>query len=112
VAKTFDPALGSDLDWVRLLIGDKDVATAKLSDEEIRAILTESENNRYSAAALAGELLLTKAGGVTSKTVDDLSITYSDNPEGAYRNYLGGLRIRGLVRRRGVMRILGDQSDR
>jgi hypothetical protein len=109
MAATYDPNLTSDLDWVRRLIGDTDVANARVSDEEIRALLTE-KGNRFLAAATAGDFMLARAGSMISKSVGDLSISWSDNPEGAYRKYVQSLRLQGMSQTRGVLRIMGDCS--
>lgn len=93
---TYDPTLSSDLDWVRFLIGDRtsDAATAKLQDEEITAVLQE-EPNKYFAAARCGEQIIAQGQGAVSKSVGDLSISYGDSPESAYRAYLKNLREEG-----------------
>jgi hypothetical protein len=92
---SYDPSLGTDRDWVRLLIGDRDIESAKLQDEEINALLRE-EPNKYLAAARAGELILGSRGGVTMKTVSDLSIMYGDSPTSSYRAHINVLRQRGI----------------
>lgn len=93
---SYDPTLPTDRDWVRFLIGDRtaDQDTAKLSDEEIDAVLRE-EPNKYFAAARCGDQIIAQGQGAVSKSVDDLSIEYGDDAESAYRAYLQGLREEG-----------------
>lgn len=91
---SYDPALASDVHWVRFLIGDRTQPSYQLHDEEITAVLTE-EGNKYLAAARCGRILLSRGGKAVSKAVDGLSISYSDNPQGAYGKYLDGLYERG-----------------
>lgn len=94
MSATYDPTLPSDVSWVRFLVGDRDVTKAVLSDEEIGAVLAE-EANKYLAAARVGEVILTRGRGVISKSVGDLSLSYGDSPESAYRSHLQTLRERG-----------------
>jgi hypothetical protein len=93
---SYDHTLGTDRDWVRFLIGDhpKDLTKAVLQDEEINALLSE-EQNKYYAAAMAGDIVVARLGGAVSKQVGELGITYGDSPESAYRTYLTNLRYRG-----------------
>lgn len=96
---TFDPALATSRDWVRLEIGDHVVATALLEDESIDYVLAE-ESNKYLAAARCAEILIarweTKRGGRTEKQVDNLRIRYSDGTtESDYRQHIKWLRERG-----------------
>ena len=94
MSATYDPTLPTDRDWVRFLVGDRVVASNILEDEEIDALLLE-EANKYLAAARAGEVILSRSRGVVSKTVADLSLTYGDSPESAYRTHLQRLREKG-----------------
>jgi hypothetical protein len=97
VSATYDPGLASDLFWVRFLIGDKDVERVTLQDEEILAVLGE-EANKYLAASRCGRLILARGrGGISSKSVDGLSISYDASPEGAYGKYLDDLHQRGVA---------------
>lgn len=91
---TYDPTLRSDLDWVRLLAGDRDVTNYTVSDEEILAALDE-EPNKYFAAAVICDLILTKTGGIIDKQVGDLRIKWNDSPKSAYQEYIMYLRQRG-----------------
>ncbi len=99
---TYDPSLSTDKDWVRLLIGDRDTSfkadgttpKATLDDNEILALLVE-EPNKYLAAARAAGLILNRTRGMISKQVDDLRITYGDDPESSYRKHIEKLEARG-----------------
>jgi len=95
MSASYDPGLGTDLYWVRFNIGDRDVANASLQDEEITAVLAE-EANRYLAASRCGRLILARGrGGIASKSVDGLSISYDSSPDNAYGRYLDSLHKRG-----------------
>lgn len=93
MASEYDPRLLTDKDWVRFLTGDRTAPWA-LTDPEITAVLAE-EANKYLAAARCGEVILSKGRGAVSKSVGNLSISYGDSPEGAYRSHLTRLRERG-----------------
>jgi len=94
VAFSYDPTLASDLDWVRFLIGDR-AQPSVLEDEEITAVLAE-EANKYLAAARCGRFILARGrAGVTSKSVDGLSLSYDSSPDGAYGRYCAELHQRG-----------------
>lgn len=83
---SYNPAVPSDLDFVRLKCGDTDPTSPQLQDEEIAALLADEANFfpgstlavRYSAAATALSMLLARwagAGrGVVSIQVSRLSI--------------------------------------
>lgn len=110
MSATYDASLPTDKDWVRFLVGDRTVSSAVLQDEEIAALLVE-EKNKYLAAARAGETILARTQGVVSKQVDDLSISFGDSAESAYRAHIKSLRERGatlLLRKSGssVFRLL------
>lgn len=110
MSKTYDPVLSTEKDFVRAQIGDKRVGSMVLEDQEIEALL-EEEENKYLAAARAGELILNRGGAAVSKSVADLSLSWSDNPEGAYGAHLKKLRERGcelLMKRSGssILRVL------
>lgn len=112
MSQTYDPTLSTDKDWVRFLVGDRVVdGTAVLEDEEIEALLVE-EPNKYMAAARACEVILADRGDVVSKSVDDLSISYSGSAESAYREHVRKLKQRGATEamktagKSAVMRVL------
>jgi hypothetical protein len=91
---TYDRTLPTDRDWVRFLIGDTTDSTNRLQDEEIDAVLRE-EPNKYLAAARCGERIFELGFGAVSKSVEGLSLSYSDSPEGAFRSHLQKLREKG-----------------
>lgn len=92
--QTYDAALPTDKDWVRLLVGDRDMSAPKLQDEEIDALVLENKN-KYLAAAAAAELILARTHGMVEKQVGDLKIKYSDDVKSAYRDYIKHLREKG-----------------
>ena len=104
---SFDPALPTDKDWVRLLVGDYDPTDETLSDDTINAIIAEvlahgasAEGAKYCAAAQAGGLMAASwtatSGGKAEKTVSKLSIQYSGGGSGSaievYNGYIAGLK--------------------
>lgn len=103
---SFNPALPTDRDWVRLLIGDDDPLHEQLADETIDAILTEVLANgasaagaKYCAAAQAGQLAaagwVAGQAGKVEKQVSKLRIVYGGGGQNsaleAYNTYLAGL---------------------
>lgn len=94
MAATYNSALPTDKDWVRFLCGDRDVAAAKLQDEEIAALLTE-EQNKYLAAARACDAILARSGGLVVKQVGDLKLQYSGTGSSAYSEHARLLREKG-----------------
>lgn len=100
---SYNPTLSTDVDWVRFLTGDRVVSPAskaKLTNEEITAVLAE-EANKYLAAARCLESLYVqwKAQGadVVEKQVGDLRIRRNDNESaaGAVSALISSLRQRG-----------------
>lgn len=106
MAATFDAALQTDKDWVRLLIGDTDSPFA-VEDESIKAIIIEvtrlganGEGIKYCAAAQAGELVAAgwtaASAGKVEKAVSKLRIQYGGSGGGSaielYNGYLAGLK--------------------
>ncbi len=91
---SYDPELDTDKDWVRFLTGDRVESRYRLEDEEILALLTE-EQNKYLAAARAGEILLGRSDGIIEKWVDGLRIKKGSSAEQTYRDHLKSLRERG-----------------
>lgn len=104
---SFDPALSTTKDWVRLLVGDDDPANESLADDTINAIITEvtnlgasGEGIKYCAAAQAGELLAASwtanSAGKVEKAVSKLRIQYGGGGAGSaietYNTYLAGLK--------------------
>jgi hypothetical protein len=102
MADTYDASLPTDLDWVRFLIYDRDPTKARIHDSEIIAALAEEQAIagggtghylKYLTAASVGQALLAKSGGVTSKHVEGLSISWGGKD---YQDYLTTLRQRGI----------------
>ena len=104
---SFDPALPTNRDWVRLLIGDDDPLSESLADATIDAIIAEVTNQgaagdgiKYCAAAQAGELLAAgwtaASAGKVEKAVSKLRIQYGGGGSGSsidiYNAYLAGLK--------------------
>ena len=79
---SFDPSLGTDRDWVRLLVGDTDTANEYLTDAEYDMVVTEQTaggaSRKYFAAALALPMLYAKwnaeGKGVVDKQMSKLRI--------------------------------------
>jgi hypothetical protein len=88
---TYDPRLPTDKDWVRFLVGDRNMEQAVLSDEEIRATLS-IVSNVYCAAALCAQTAVARTGGVVEKQVGDLTIKYSDQDNSSYSDHIDWLR--------------------
>lgn len=82
VTATYDPSLPADLDHVRFLIGDTNTDDAKLSDEEILAVIDEETATglalKYYVAASCLSVLRTRwssqGEGVLEKQVGDLRV--------------------------------------
>ncbi len=94
MSATYERTLLTDLDWVRFLVGDTNISSALLQDEEIDAIISEEvafgitgQALKYYAAARCLSSLLSRwssAGqGITRKTVDDLSIWWQSDGSGS-----------------------------
>ena len=77
---------------VRLLIRDIDSTRPLFQDEEIDWQLTQ-EANVYMVGAALCDMLISKGGGVRSKKVGELTITYDAS---FYRELSGQLRARGF----------------
>lgn len=76
---------------VRFLIRDTNTDRPLFDDDEITWQISQ-EANIYTAAAGLCDILVTKAGGVKSKKVGELAITYD---VGFYRSLSANLRARG-----------------
>ena len=96
MAKTFDPALPEDKDWIRFKIGDAIVTSAVLEDETIVAILG-MELNKWFAAAECAQAITAKGKGLASKKVEDLELTYEDSADSAYQRLIEDLREEGAL---------------
>ena len=96
MSKTYNATLATDKDWVRFLVGDRNVSEAILEDEEIAALLVE-EPNKYLAAARAAEAVYSRTGGIVEKQVGDLQVKYASSSSQAYRDHIKALRERGAL---------------
>lgn len=118
-AYTYDPAIPTDKDAVRMLSGDTDVDSnargvtkARLSDEELEWLLRE-EANKYLAAARACEFVIAKTGGLVAKQVDNLRLQWGDNAsaKSVYTEYIRHLREKGALLTHSkprIFRVLGS----
>lgn len=109
MAATYTNTLPTHKDWVRFLIGDTNIASAQLQDEEIAALINEQLNQHtdgdwihYLAAAVALDGLRAKwtamGAGIVSKQVSRLSITLGaagGSADDALKNRIKELRERG-----------------
>lgn len=79
MAWTYNPALATDADRVRLLLGDTNAADPLISDEEIAAMLTQ-EGGVTEAAARAAETLVIICGRKAQEVTDDIGqrVKYGD----------------------------------
>jgi hypothetical protein len=93
---TYEPTLPSDKDWVRFLVGDRDLTDPALQDEEIDAALLIYPN-KWIAAANLGQRILDAGAGAVSKSVGDLSISYGGLSETAFSDHLKKLQERGAA---------------
>jgi hypothetical protein len=90
---TYDENLSTEKDYIRFRIGDR-AATFILSDEEIVAI-NASEPNKFYAAAVCAQTIMTRGKGLVSKRVKQLEIEYADDEQSAYMRLIEGLRAEG-----------------
>lgn len=75
----------SNKDEVRFLIGDTDTTDQLLSDEEINYTLVESGSNYQAAHDSAYAIASTFARMASSKSVGDLSLSFSDRAASYYQ---------------------------
>lgn len=106
---SYNPALPSDRDWVRLLIGDTDTTREMLTDGEIDGVLAEvtasyaitNAARKYLAAAKCLEILhtewMSRGRGISSRKVDDLTVVYGTgagiNVDAAMQAKISSLKI-------------------
>ena len=101
MASEYDPTTidSVEKDWVRFQTGDRGPTVGSrafiLDDDEILAMLTQ-ERNKWMAAFRCGSIILARGFGLTSKSVDGLSISFGDGAESNYRKHLETLRRRGV----------------
>lgn len=104
MATTYDASLGTDKDWVRILIGDNGT-TMTLTDAEIDGIVAEQTSTgqalKYFAAADALFVLYgifkTKRGGVVDRQISKLRLRFGEDVSAAnaVTRASSDLRIRG-----------------
>ena len=76
-----DPA-SSTIDAIRFLIGDTDTTDQLLSNEEIQYCINEAGSSVYQAAHDCAYAIASKFSRLaTSKSVGDLSLSYSDRAQ-------------------------------
>jgi len=99
MASSYDPTLPTDLDWIRFQIGDRgpDYGSRAfiLDDVEVTS-MNASERNKWMTAFRCGNIILNRGFGLTSKSVDGLSVSFGDGAESNYRKHLETLRRRGV----------------
>ncbi len=84
MAWTYDPEdLSSDLNRVRLMVGDTDADERQLSDEEVEYML-DTHSSVGVAAVHAARAIMARYARLVTKAVGDLRIAYSDR-HGHYR---------------------------
>jgi len=81
---TYTDPSNSNSDFVRFLIGDTDVSNAELQDEEIAAILTETSDEVYTAAAICARALAAKFAKLVDTKFEDVSSDYSNLRDNYY----------------------------
>jgi hypothetical protein len=86
----------SHLDAVRFYIGDTDPDNEILSDDEITALLTETGDQPFLAAALAAEAIAARYARRVDKSVGDLHISNSQLSK-QYRDLASQLRSRATL---------------
>jgi hypothetical protein len=97
---SFEPALPTDRDYVRFLVGDTDPDNAQLDDDTIDALLVRHSGRTFCAAADAGEAIAArwsaKTEGVIEKQVARLRIKRAEGSslQAGYMDYLRTLRTR------------------
>jgi hypothetical protein len=78
MAWNYDPALSTDKDWVRFLVGDVDTNNQLIADETIVAVLG-SEANKFMAAAMVAEAVareLMSGGVLDDRKVGETRLRY------------------------------------
>lgn len=81
---TGDPNV-SQRDSIRFLIGDTDTTDQLVNDEEIAWVLTDTDSIYQAAHDLCTVIAAKFARLATSKSVGDLSLSYSDRSETYHR---------------------------
>lgn len=100
MSASFDPALNTDKDYVRFLIGDTSTSAWLVQDETIEAIL-DNEANKFMAAVAVIEALYTGetgAGSLEDRKVGETRIRYQRVSD--LKLLTAGLRARGSAHMR------------
>jgi hypothetical protein len=88
---TYDPTLAGDADKVRFLVGDTNVDSAQVSDEEIGGAL-DLAGTVYEAAAVVADALAGKYSSKTSIAISGLISVSQEQKAQAYRVLASRLR--------------------
>ena len=80
---SYDPAIPSDRDEVRLLVGDTVETNPLIQDEEIDFLLDDHNGDAKATAADACDVIAAKFSGLSSRTVGRVSVSYQNQ----YINY-------------------------
>jgi hypothetical protein len=75
MADSYDDTLPTDKDWVRFQTWDRGPTTFLVTDNEITAMLAEKAN-KYLAAAVIGDLIVSRSRGVIAKKVAETTTAY------------------------------------
>lgn len=86
----------SALDKVRFLVQDTDSADQQLSDQEVTAMLADSNSNAYIAAIACVRALMSKYTRRADKSVGDLSISWSQIAKG-YQALIASLSLQAAL---------------
>ena len=78
MSATYDPALSTDKDTARAMLGDTTIATALLTDEHINAVISMTGSLAAGVAWLARELVILFAQKPTRITAGDVTVDYAD----------------------------------
>ena len=87
----------SILDKVQFLIGDTDSDDRQLSDLEINSVLADNADEPYATSIACIEGLISKFSRRVTKSVGDLSISYSEILKN-YRDLLSGLKTKASIK--------------
>lgn len=85
---TYDPGLPTNKDWVRFLVGDKMVASARFEDAEIEALLAAEASNGQSGGQSSQVYL------AAARAIEILYATWQTSTGGIIETQIGGLRLK------------------
>lgn len=100
---SYDPAIPSDRDEVRLYVGDTDAANELVQDEEIDFLLDTHAQNAQATAADVCDIIAAKFSGLSSRTVGRVSVSYQNQ----YINYT---KLSRKFRRQGAVPMAGGMG--